>query len=75
MKDIFTNKVEGDRHYILEENHGFELCVHTRNFIAGILVTRNIANAVRCSRKTIILLSQYVCYYSANEMPHFLSVI
>ncbi len=63
MKEIFTYKAAGARQYILEEKHGFELCVHTRNFMAGILVTTNIINAVRCSRRTIILLSQYVCYF------------
>ncbi len=45
-------------YYILEKKCGFQLCVHTRNFMAGALITTNIANAVNYSRKTIILLSQ-----------------
>ncbi len=60
MKHIFTTKDDDERKYILEEDHGFELCVHTRNFMAGILITTNIANAVRLSRRIIILLTQYV---------------
>ncbi len=44
--------------YILEEQHEFSLCVHTRNFIAGIPIMTNIANAVRMSRRTIVLLTR-----------------
>ncbi len=58
MKRIFTMKQNRDRQYILEDKFGFQLCVHTRNFIAGNLITTNIANAVRLSRRTIILLTQ-----------------
>ena len=50
----------GETRYILEEHHGFELCVHTRNFIAGIPVMQNIANAVRMSRRSIVLLTRLV---------------
>ena len=58
MKRIFTNEDPADTRYILEEQHGFMLCVHTRNFIAGRPVATNIANAVRMSRRTIVLLTR-----------------
>ncbi len=57
MKRIFTTD---DTKFLLEEYHGFELCVHSRNFLAGIPITTNIANAVRVSRRTIALLTRYV---------------
>ncbi len=60
MRQMFTTGDANNTRYILEEEDGFDICVHTRNFIAGILVTTNIANAVKVSRRTIILLTRYV---------------
>ncbi len=68
MKTIFTPGDPKDilqlTRYILEDKHGFELCVHTRNFIGGTAIATNITLAVQKSRRTIVLLTQYVldCY-------------
>ncbi len=61
MKRIFTTGDPEETLYILEEDHGFELCVHSRNFIGGTAIATNIVNAVRMSRRTIIFLTEYVC--------------
>ena len=62
MKRIFTNGDPQDvtqvTRYILEEEHGFELCVHNRNFIGGTAIATNITNAVRMSRRTIVFLTE-----------------
>ncbi len=58
MKAIFTTEDLENTQYILEEQDDMELCLHSRNFLAGILVTTNIINAVNVSRRTVILLSE-----------------
>ncbi len=61
MKGMFATEdpdAPEETRYILEEHHGFMLCVHRRNFIAGRPVMTNIANAVRMSRRTIVLLTR-----------------
>ncbi len=58
MRRIFTTGGPQDITYILEEQHGFELCVHSRNFMGGTAIATNIANAVRLSLRTIILISE-----------------
>ncbi len=67
MKRIFTRgdpqDITQETRYILEEEHGFELCVHSRNFIGGTAIATNITLAVQKSRRTIILLTQYVPYF------------
>ena len=64
MKRIFTRgdpqDVTQETRYILEEEHDFELCVHTRNFIGGTAIATNITLAVQRSRRTIVLLTEYV---------------
>ncbi len=60
MKSIFVTQKPGYTSFILEEEHGFELCVHSRNFMGGTAIATNIANAILLSRRTIILLTQYV---------------
>ncbi len=67
MKKIFTTGDPQETHYILEDDHGFELCVHNRNFIAGTAIATNITNAVRMTRRTIILLTEYV--FSSVSLP------
>ena len=58
MKRMFTTEDQAYTRYILEEDHGFDLCVHSRNFLAGIPILTNISNAVRVSRRTIVLLTR-----------------
>ena len=42
---------------ILEEDHGFKLALHQRDFIPGITILNNIANTIAKSRRMIMLLS------------------
>ncbi len=65
---IFTTGNPRDTRYLLEEEHGFELCVHSRNFIGGTAIATNITHAVRLSRRMIILLTEYV----SNYIPPFI---
>ena len=58
MKRIFTAGDPQEMHFILEKDHGFELCLHSRNFLGGTAIAANIVNAVRLSRRTIILLTE-----------------
>ncbi len=58
MKTIFATDYPEFTEYVLERDHGFELCVHSRNFQAGIPIMANITNAVRLSRRTIVLLTE-----------------
>ena len=60
MKSIFAVHNSEYTSFILEEEHGFELCVHSRNFLGGTAIATNIANAVQLSRRMIILLTEYV---------------
>ncbi len=53
------NSPETNLRYLLEEQYGFWLCVHTRNFLPGVPSARHFANATRVSRRTIILLTRY----------------
>ncbi len=43
---------------ILERTHGFTVCDHVRDFIAGKPIGDNIENAMRASRRFICLLSE-----------------
>ena len=58
MKKIFATDNPEETRFHLEEEHGFELCVHSRNFIAGTAIATNITLALQRSRRTIILLTQ-----------------
>ncbi len=44
---------------ILEEDDGFRLVLHQRDFMPGRLILENIAEAVQRSRRMIVLLSRY----------------
>ena len=41
----------------LEDEHGFKLCVHERNFDLGVPIRDNITKAVNSSRRTIVALT------------------
>ncbi len=43
---------------ILEEDHGFDLLLHHRDFLIGARIMDNIEEAVRGSRRMIMLLSK-----------------
>nr|AVR52704.1 Toll5 [Sinohyriopsis cumingii] len=53
------------------EDEGLHICIHHRDFLPGKAVSANIANAIHCSRKTVVLLdddflSSYWCMYELN---------
>ena len=45
---------------ILEEDHGFSLVLHQRDFLPGRTILANIQNAVSTTRRMIMLLSRLV---------------
>ncbi len=44
----------------LEEELGFSVCIHERDFIPGRRIWKNIQNAIEKSRRTIALISRWV---------------
>ena len=52
--------VENTLNPYLETEHGFMLCIHNRNFLAGVSIISNIANAVDKSRRMIMMLTRSV---------------
>ena len=40
-----------------DPEHGFHLCVHDRDFVSGVAMTKNIITAIQYSRRTILVLS------------------
>ncbi len=65
MRRIFTTGDEQNTQYILEKEHGFQVCVHNKNFIAGVPIATSITNAVKFSRRVIVLLTEYVLILSS----------
>ena len=57
MRDLFM-KYDGFTP-ILEEDHGFQLVLHQRDFVPGTPILTNIAEAVTKTRRMIMLLSRY----------------
>ena len=43
---------------ILEEDHGFKLIIHERDFMPGAQILANIAEAVTKTRRMIMLLTR-----------------
>ena len=42
----------------LEDNHGFEICDHERDFIGGRMIAENIEHAILYSRRMIVILTE-----------------
>ena len=40
-----------------DSEHGFHLCVHDRDFVPGVAITKNTMTAIQYSRRTILVLS------------------
>ena len=53
---------------ILEEDHGFQLILHQRDFMPGAAITTNIADAVEKSRRMIMLLSRYCQFLRQSNL-------
>ncbi|XP_071110387.1 toll-like receptor 4 [Haliotis cracherodii] len=67
-----------DMRQILEGRHGLRLCIHHRDFLVGEAIAANILNAIKSSRKTVIVLSRnflrsYWCKYEV-EMARMESI-
>ncbi len=45
----------------LEEELGFSVCIHERDFMPGKRILENIQNAIEKSRRTIAVISRLVC--------------
>ncbi len=63
--DAFISYCEADEHWVYDTlvpyleapQCGFHLCVHLRDFVPGVAITKNITTAIECSRRTILVLS------------------
>ncbi|XP_046332452.2 toll-like receptor 4 [Haliotis rufescens] len=76
--DAFISYADEDRGLVvrgmrqkLEEMQGLKLCIHHRDFLVGEAIAANILNAVKSSRKTVIILSRhflrsYWCKYEVE---------
>ena len=61
---VLYSGVDDDRHWVhykllteLENVYGFRLCIHHRNFPAGVDIIDNIAQAIRTSCKVLVVMS------------------
>ena len=64
MHLCYISGVDDDRLWVhykllteLENVYGFRLCIHHRNFRAGVDIIDNIAQAIRTSRKVLVVMS------------------
>ncbi|XP_045184171.2 toll-like receptor 4 [Mercenaria mercenaria] len=75
--DAFISYANEDLRFILDkmipnlERQGKQLCIHDRDFIPGNNIADNIIDAIRSSRKTVVILSQNFlkskwCLYEFN---------
>ncbi|XP_050393691.2 toll-like receptor 4 [Patella vulgata] len=76
--NAFVSYADEDRRIVvtdmiekLEKQQGMQLCIHHRDFLVGEAIAANISNAVRNSKKTLILLTKnflksYWCIYELN---------
>ena len=62
---VVYSSVDDDRLWVhyklvseLENVYGFRLCIHHRDFLAGCDVSANIDQAIACSRKVIVIISE-----------------
>ena len=55
-RDFMLKHIQG----YLEEELGFKLCIHERDFMPGTSIIGNIEEAVKHSRRTIVLISKQV---------------
>ena len=42
---------------VLEDEEGLSLCLHDRNWLPGIDIVDNISESIRCSRKTVLVVT------------------
>ncbi|XP_052814080.1 toll-like receptor 4 [Mya arenaria] len=60
--DAFISYSDHDLHFIRDEiiprleDRGMKLCVHERDFLPGISIWDNIVDAIRTSKKTVVIL-------------------
>jgi Leucine-rich repeat (LRR) protein len=76
--DAFISYEDEDRFFVhedllkmLEEESGFKLCIHKRDFLPGVDISENITSAIHNSRKVIVIMSHnyldsYWCMFEYN---------
>ena len=62
---VLYSSIEADRQFVqfklvseLEKNFGFRLCIHHRDFLAGCAIVESIEQAIRTSRKVLVIMSE-----------------
>ena len=62
---VLYSSVDDDRLWVhfklvqeLEKLYGFRLCIHHRDFLAGCDILDNIEQAIRSSRKVLVIMSE-----------------
>ncbi|XP_067664541.1 toll-like receptor 4 [Haliotis asinina] len=76
--DAFISYADEDRGFVVEDmrrilegQRGLRLCIHHRDFLVGEAIAANVLNAIRSSRRTVIILSRnflksYWCKYEVE---------
>ena len=62
---VLYSSIDADRLWVhfklvpkLEDEYGFRLCIHHRNFLPGIEIVENVEAAIRSSRKVLVIMSE-----------------
>ena len=62
---VLYSSIDSDRLWVhykllseLENVYGFRLCIHHRDFLGGLPIVDSIENAIRCSRKVLVIMSE-----------------
>lgn len=68
LYDGFVVYCDSDRKWVhdylisfLENEYGYKLCIHYRDFLLGNLIVDNIIDNMKCSRKIVLIVSNAFC--------------
>lgn len=68
LYDGFVVYCDSDRAWVhdklvpfLENDYGYKLCLHYRDFLVGNLIVDNIIDNMRCSRKLVLIITNAFC--------------
>ena len=71
LKEIMMIDREDEKiEFFLESEHGFQLCLHQRNFPGGRSILKNVTNAILGSRRVILLLSRLYFHVFVGHKPN-----